>query len=67
MQSKIGLVAGALADFQTAGGLVAVLEMPTKLASGRTVYAVKILIVVNGAKITKKRTADGVDLVLVAE
>ena len=67
LQSKIGLVAGALADFQTAGGLVAVLEMPTKLASGRMVRAVKILLVVNGAKIIKKRTADGVEFDLVAE
>lgn len=66
LQSKIGLVAGALSDWQTAGGLVVLRPKAGRLASGREVYFLQILVAVDGYKIVKRQTVDGVDLDLVA-
>lgn len=64
LRSKIGLVAGALADFKQAGGLVAVKQIDV---DGRSF--VKILLVAEGLDIKKLATADGMDfeISLVAE
>jgi len=62
LRSKIGLVAGALADFQRAGGLVAVRQIDV---DGRS-FA-KIILVAEGINIETKRTVDGIDFYLVAE
>jgi hypothetical protein len=67
LQSRIGLVAGALADFQTAGGLVVLKNEEATLPSGSPIYGMKIYLMVRGAKITKTQTADGLDLSLVAQ
>ena len=62
LRTKIGLVAGALADFQRSGGLVAVRQIDV---DGRS-FA-KILLVAEGINIEVKRTVDGIDFYLVAE
>jgi len=67
LQLKIGLVAGALADFQTAHGLVAIRPVETTLASGRVVKGLKIFLVADGLEIQVNRTVDGLDFLLVAE
>ena len=61
LRSKAGLVAGALADFQSAGGLVVV-----KNVDYGNVYAVKIYLVVDGASLKVNQTVDGLDFGLVA-
>src|SRR5262245_57331291 len=45
LRSRIGLVAGALSDFQAAGGLVAVKTISHKLPSGRVFTATKLILV----------------------
>lgn len=67
LRSRIGLVAGALSDWQTAGGLVAIKNMTATLASGRVVKAAKIILVADGAELSVKMTNDGLDFDLVAE
>ena len=67
LRSRIGLVAGALADWQTAGGLVAIKNMTGTLASGRTVKACRVVLAVDGYQLSVKMTADGLDFDLVAE
>lgn len=54
-------MAGALADFQSAGGLVVV-----KNVDYGNVYAVKIYLVVDGASLKVNQTVDGLDFGLVA-
>ena len=67
LRSRIGLVAGALADWQTAGGLVAIKNMTGTLASGRTVKACRVVLAVDGYQLSVKMTPDGQDFDLVAE
>ena len=67
LRSRIGLVAGALADWQTAGGLVAIKNMTGTLASGRTVRACRVVLAVDGYQLSVKMTPDGLDFDLVAE
>jgi hypothetical protein len=64
--SKAGLVAGALADFQAAGGLVAAKNIEYKSPSGSTFTATKLYLVAEGANLTVQATADGLDFNLVA-
>ena len=59
LRLKAGLVAGALADFQAAGGLVVTKNIehePGKIA-------VKVYLVADGLNIMAKKTPDGLDLV----
>ena len=60
LESKAGLVAGALADFQAAGGLVAVKNIEYKTPSG-TFTATRLLLVADGANLKVRSTADGLD------
>src|ERR1041385_7405430 len=46
LQSKAGLVAGALSDFQDAKGIVVATNVPYTLTSGRKLVAVKIFLIV---------------------
>lgn len=57
LRLKAGLVAGALADFQTAGGLVVVKNV--EYESGK--FSVKIYLVAEGLNVKTLRTADGLD------
>lgn len=59
--SKVGLVAGALADFQAAHGIVAVTNVPYTLASGRKFTAVKLFLIVEDMHLVAARTPDGLD------
>ena len=61
LRLKAGLVAGALADFQAAGGLVAVRNVPTQLPSGSVIYSVKIYLVAEGLDVKISHTVDGLD------
>ncbi len=67
LRSKAGIVAGALADFQTAGGIVAVRRQKYNLASGAEYYAIKIGLIVIGANVVAVQTEDGLELDVVAE
>jgi hypothetical protein len=60
LQLKAGLVAGALADFQTAGGLVVVKNVTYPAPSGSLV-ATKIYLVADGLDVKILKTADGLD------
>ena len=62
LKSKIGLVAGALADFKAAKGLVAVKEV---IFDGNRTF-IKIILVAENLNIRKIKTADGIDFDLVA-
>jgi hypothetical protein len=64
LRRKAGLVAGALADFQAAGGLVVTKNM--EYEGGKFV---KIFLVVDKINLVAQRTADGMDfdISLVAE
>jgi hypothetical protein len=59
--SKASLVAGALADFQAAGGLVAVKNIEYKSPSGSTFTATKLYLVAEGVNLKVYKTADGLD------
>jgi hypothetical protein len=67
LQSKAGLVAGALADFQAAGGIVVSKEVAYKVPSGRIYTAIKLYLIVRDAAILKRDSADGLDFYLVAD
>lgn len=64
LRSRIGLVAGALFDFQTAGGLVAVQKIQYKSPSGRVLTATKLILVAEGLNLEVKDTPDGLDFEL---
>ena len=66
LQSKLDLVAGALADFQSAKGRIVCKEETAVLPSGSIVRAVKIYLVAD-VGIVKDRTNDGLKFSLVAE
>ena len=57
LRLKAGLVAGALADFQGAGGLVVV----KNVEHNKGVFAVKLYLVADGASVKADKTADGLD------
>jgi hypothetical protein len=57
LRSKAGLVAGALADFQAAGGLVVVKNI--EYEPGR--FSVKIYLVAENLNTRVQKTADGLD------
>ena len=67
LRSKAGLVAGALADFQAAGGLVVTKNIEYTLPSGETFSAVKIYLVAENSHLKVSKTVDGLDFDLVAE
>jgi len=67
LRSKIGLVVGSLADWQTAGGLVAVMDEVVNLPSGRVIHAVRIYLVADGAQLSRSKSVDGVEIDLVAD
>lgn len=60
LRRKAGLVAGAIADFQAAGGLVAVKTV--EYEPGKT--CVKVFLVAENLNVKSQRTADGIDLVV---
>jgi hypothetical protein len=62
LRSKAGLVAGALADFQAAGGLVVV----RKVIVNEHIQFPKIILVAGGISININETIDGIGFDLVA-
>jgi hypothetical protein len=62
LKSKIGLVAGALADFKQAGGLVAVKNLTN---DGQCL--VKIYLVADALDIVAEHTTDGIDFFVTLE
>lgn len=66
MRSKAGIVAGALADFQTAKGRAVTQEIAYTAPSGRVCKAVKIILLIEDANLVVARTADGIDFNVVA-
>jgi len=64
LAEKASILAGALADFQAAGGLVAVKNVEYKTPSGRTFTATKLYLVAEGANLKVQKTADGLDFSL---
>lgn len=67
LQSKIGLVAGALADFQTAKGRIVRDEVIYTAPSGRVCMGIKLILLVEDVDLVAVKTDDGVDFNLVAE
>jgi hypothetical protein len=65
LKSKAGLVAGALADFQAAGGLVVAKKVTYEHASMK-LTATKLYLVAEGLHLTLEETPDGLDFNLVA-
>lgn len=57
LQLKAGLVAGALADFQSAGGLVVVKNIEYEPGC----FAVKVYLVAEGINLRTQKTTDGLD------
>lgn len=66
LQSKIGLVAGALADFQSAGGLVVKKKLEYTTPSGSKFSAIKLLLIVENANLVAVQTEDGLEFEVVA-
>ena len=66
LKAKLDLVAGALADFQAAGGRIACKNVDTITPSGSVIVGVKIYLVADFG-IMKSQTADGLEFDLVAE
>ena len=66
LKSKAGLVAGALADFQAAGGLIHTKPFELKYPSGSKFRGVKIMLFVSHADLVADKTADGLVFRLVA-
>jgi len=66
LQSKAGLVAGALADFQTAKGKVVRKETTYTAPSGRVCKAIKLYLIVEDLDLVAVKTPDGTDFNLVA-
>lgn len=67
LKSKIGLVAGALADFQSAGGLVVTKKQTYTVPSGSTYTAIKLFLIVQDVNIETVQTEDGLEFNLVAD
>lgn len=60
LQSKIGLVAGALADFRTAGGIVVFKEVHYPLTNGKVWKALKINLLIENVDLIKYKAEDGI-------
>ena len=60
-------MAGALADLQTSGVLVAIKNIEATLASGETRKGVRLYLWDDGQNLVATSTADGIALYLVAE
>ena len=67
LKAKLDLVAGALADFQAAGGRVISKNVEATLPSGTVIRGIKLYLVADGFGISKNATADGLEFDLVAE
>lgn len=67
LKLRAGLVAGALADFQGAKGVVTTKEIVYTAPSGRTCKAIKVILIVENADLVVEDTPDGLDFNLVAE
>jgi hypothetical protein len=67
LRSKIGLVAGALADFQEAGGKISMEVIEYELPSGIRNTGIKLLLCANDVNLVAEETTDGIDLNIVAE
>ncbi len=65
LQSQVGLVAGVLADFQMAKGLIVREEVTYKSPSGRDCKAIKLILLVEDMNLVAVKTADGIDFNLV--
>lgn len=61
LRSKIGLVAGALADFQSAGGVVVKKRLEYTTPSGNKFSAIKLLLIVENANLVAVQTEDGLE------
>lgn len=66
LRSALSLVAGALADFQSAGGTIKRLNMEYTLPSGSRHKAMKIILAVKGIDLVAVNTPDGIIFDLVA-
>jgi len=66
LQSKAGLVAGAIADFQTAKGMIVRDEVTYTAPSGRVCKAIKLILIVEDMNLVAVKTDDGLDFNLVA-
>ena len=64
--SKAGLVAGALADFQAAKGMIVREEIAYTAPSGIVCRAIKLILLVEDVDLVAVKTADGLDFNLVA-
>jgi hypothetical protein len=64
LAEKASILAGALADFQAAGGLVSVKDIEYKTPSGRTFTATKLYLVAEGVSLKVQKTADGLDFII---
>lgn len=67
LQSKIGLVAGAIADFQGAKGRIVRDEVTYTAPSGRVCKGIKLILLVEDVDLVAVKTNDGLDFNLVAE
>lgn len=67
LRRKAGLVAGALADFQAAGGLIVRKEVEYTLPSGRKYKALRFHLIVENANLVAEQTPDGLDFNVVAD
>lgn len=61
LQSRIGLVAAALSDFQEAKGRVIAREIPYTMPNGSTFTALKIFVFIEGASLVAEKTSDGTE------
>lgn len=66
LRSKAGLVAGAIADFQTAKGMIVRDEVTYTAPSGRVCKAIKLILIVEDINLVAVNTADGLVFNLVA-
>lgn len=67
LRSKAGLVAGALADFQGAKGIIVREEIAYTAPSGRVCKAIKLILLVEDADLVAVVTKDGLEFDLVAD
>lgn len=67
LRSKLSLVAGALSDFQSAGGTILRKEMTYTMTSGRVGKAIKLVLAVKNADLVAVKTADGIVFDVLAE
>ena len=66
LRSKVGIVAGAIADFQTAKGRIVRDEVIYTAPSGRVCKAIKLILLVEDVDLVAVKTGDGTDFNIVA-